>query len=45
MITLKWDDVEKELTINDRKSSFPGKLNERKFIIVVVEKTKVFILK
>ena len=30
----------KELTINDRKGSFPGMLSERKFNIVVVGKTK-----
>ncbi|MEJ2195280.1 MAG: glycoside hydrolase family 31 protein [Ignavibacteriaceae bacterium] len=39
-ITFKWDDAEKELTINDRKGSFPGMLNERKFNIVVVENNK-----
>jgi alpha-D-xyloside xylohydrolase len=39
-ITFTWDDAKKELTINDRKGSFPGMLNERKFNIVVVGKNK-----
>jgi alpha-D-xyloside xylohydrolase len=39
-ITFTWDDVKKELTINDRKGSFPGMLSERKFNIVLVGKDK-----
>jgi alpha-D-xyloside xylohydrolase len=35
-ITFKWNDVKKELTINDRKGSFTGMLTERKFNIVFV---------
>ncbi|MGE5860325.1 MAG: TIM-barrel domain-containing protein, partial [Ignavibacteria bacterium] len=35
-ITFNWNDSEKVLTINDRKGSFPGMLNERKFNIVKV---------
>ncbi len=37
-ITFNWDDAKKVLTINDRKGSFPGMLNERKFNIVMVSK-------
>jgi alpha-D-xyloside xylohydrolase len=37
-ITFTWDDVKKVLTINNRKGSFPGMLNERKFSIVWVFK-------
>jgi len=39
-ITFTWDDVKKVLTINDRKGSFPGMLNERKFSIVRISKNK-----
>jgi alpha-D-xyloside xylohydrolase len=39
-ITFTWDNSKKELTINDRKGSFPGMLDERKFNIVVVGKNK-----
>jgi alpha-D-xyloside xylohydrolase len=38
-ITFTWDDVKKILTISDRKGSFPGMLDERKFSIVRVSKT------
>ncbi|MFZ0454181.1 MAG: TIM-barrel domain-containing protein [Ignavibacteriaceae bacterium] len=37
-ITFKWDDGEKILTINDRKGTFPGMLNNRKFSIVMVSR-------
>jgi len=37
-ITFAWDNSKKVLTINDRKGSFPGMLNERKFNIVLVSK-------
>jgi alpha-D-xyloside xylohydrolase len=37
-ITFKWDDAKKVLTINDRKGSFPGMLNDRKFSIAKVFK-------
>jgi alpha-D-xyloside xylohydrolase len=39
-ITFNWDDAKKELTINDRKGSFPGMLNERKLKIILVGKAK-----
>ena len=35
-ITFNWNDAKKVLTISDRKGSFPGMLNERKFNIVKV---------
>ena len=40
IITFRWDDAKKELTINDRRGSFPGMLIERKFNIVAVGKNK-----
>jgi alpha-D-xyloside xylohydrolase len=39
-ITFNWDDAKKTLTINDRKGSFTGMLAERKFNIVLVDKSK-----
>jgi alpha-D-xyloside xylohydrolase len=39
-ITFTWNDAKRALTINDRKGSFPGMLTERKFNIVLVEKSK-----
>jgi alpha-D-xyloside xylohydrolase len=39
-ITFNWDDAKKVLNISDRKGSFPGMLNERKFNIVLVSKNK-----
>ena len=39
-ITFNWENVKKELTINDRKGSFPGMLSERTFNIVLVSKDK-----
>jgi len=39
-ITFTWDDAKKELTINNRKGSFPGMLAEHKFNIVCVENDK-----
>lgn len=35
-ITFKWNNAKKELTISDRKGSFPGMINDRKFNIVIV---------
>ena len=35
-IIFQWDDANKELTIGERKGSFPGMLEERKFNIVKV---------
>jgi alpha-D-xyloside xylohydrolase len=35
-ITFTWDDAKRTLTINDRKGSFPGMLQNRKFNIVMV---------
>ncbi|MGE5845308.1 MAG: TIM-barrel domain-containing protein, partial [Ignavibacteria bacterium] len=35
-ITFNWDDAKKFLSISNRKGSFPGMLNERKFNIVMV---------
>jgi alpha-D-xyloside xylohydrolase len=37
-IDFNWNDEKKELTISDRKGSFPGMLDERKFSIVMVSK-------
>ena len=37
-ITFSWNEAKKVLTISDRKGSFPGMLNERKFNIVKVSK-------
>lgn len=39
-ITFNWNDAKKELTINDRKGSFPGMITDRKFNIVHVTKNK-----
>lgn len=35
-ITFRWDDSKKTLTIGERKGSFPGMLNERKFCVIKV---------
>ena len=37
-INFKWDDSKRELTIGDRKGSFPGMLKKRNFKIVLVKK-------
>ena len=39
-ITFNWNDSKKILTINDRKGSFTGMIESRKFNIVIVDKTK-----
>ena len=39
-VTFNWNDAKKTLTINDRKGSFTGMLAERKFNIVLVDKSK-----
>lgn len=39
-ITFNWDNAKRTLTIGERKGSFPGMLTERKFNIVLVNKTK-----
>ncbi len=39
-IIFSWDDSRQELSISDRKGSFPGMLNERCFRIVKVSKEK-----
>jgi alpha-D-xyloside xylohydrolase len=39
-ITFNWDDAKKTLTISDRKGSFPGMLDSRKFNIVMVNTNK-----
>ena len=39
-ITFDWDDKKKTLTISDRKGSFPGMLENRKFNIVIVGSSK-----
>jgi alpha-D-xyloside xylohydrolase len=41
-ISFNWDDKKKTLTIADRKGSFPGMLNIRKFKIVLVRNGKGF---
>jgi alpha-D-xyloside xylohydrolase len=35
-IALRWDDARRQLTIDDRKGSFPGMLKERRFHAVLV---------
>ena len=35
-IVFSWNDASRELTIGDRKGSYPGMLSERKFIIVKI---------
>jgi alpha-D-xyloside xylohydrolase len=39
-ITFSWNDSKKVLTINDRKGSFKGMLNDRKFNIILVDENK-----
>ena len=39
-ISFNWDDKKKTLTVGDRKGSFPGMLNNRKFSIVIVSAGK-----
>jgi alpha-D-xyloside xylohydrolase len=39
-IVFKWNDAKKTLTIDNRNGSFTGMLAERKFSIVLVDKTK-----
>jgi alpha-D-xyloside xylohydrolase len=39
-ITFSWNDKQKQLTIGDRKETFPGMLTTRKFNIVFVGKNK-----
>jgi alpha-D-xyloside xylohydrolase len=39
-IAFNWDDKKKVLTISDRKGSFPGMLDSRKFNIVIVDTNK-----
>jgi len=39
-ITFTWNNAKKELTINDRKGTYPGMLTDRKFNIVLVGKNK-----
>ena len=39
-ITFSWNDSKKTLTINDRKGSFKGMLNDRKFNIILVDENK-----
>jgi alpha-D-xyloside xylohydrolase len=41
-ITFVWNDAKKALVINDRKGSFSGMINERKFNIVIVSTEKGF---
>ena len=38
-ITFTWNDAKKELKISDRKGSFPGMLNDRKFSIIKVSRS------
>lgn len=40
LITFQWNDAQKKLTINERKGSYPGMLEERMFNIVVVRENK-----
>ena len=39
-ISFDWDDKKKTLTVGDRKGSFPGMLDSRKFNIVLVDINK-----
>lgn len=39
LISFKWNDKEKELTISKRKGEFPGMLKERNFYIVLVDES------
>jgi alpha-D-xyloside xylohydrolase len=39
-ISFTWNNAKKELTVSDRKGSFPGMLSDRKFNIVIVGKNK-----
>jgi len=39
-ITFNWNDKKKTLSISNRKGSFPGMLSERKFNVVIVNKSK-----
>ena len=39
-ITLKWNDQDRTLTIDDRKGSYKGMLKSRKFNLIVVEPGK-----
>jgi alpha-D-xyloside xylohydrolase len=39
-ITFTWNNSKKMLTINDRKGTFPGMIEERKFHIIYVSKNK-----
>lgn len=39
-IMFDWDDKKKSLTINDRKGTFPGMLESRKFNVVIVSANK-----
>jgi alpha-D-xyloside xylohydrolase len=39
-ITFNWDDKKKTLTIGNRKGSFPGMLEKRKFNVVIVKNGK-----
>jgi len=39
-ISLKWNDAKRQLTIGQRKGSFPGMLDKRTFNVIIVSKTK-----
>ncbi len=41
-ITFTWNDLKKELTINNREGNFPGMLNKRKFNIIKVSMNNGF---
>lgn len=41
-IVFKWDEKTKELTISDRKGSFPGMLINRKFNIVLIGERNIY---
>ena len=40
LITFRWDDPQRKLTISSREGSFPGMLKERRFTIVRVTRKK-----
>jgi alpha-D-xyloside xylohydrolase len=40
-ITFSWNDIKKELSISDRKGTFPGMLTNRKFNIVMIRSKNI----
>jgi len=40
-ITFSWNDIKKELSIRDRKGTFPGMITKRKFNIVIIRSKNI----